>query len=257
MDNVEAKLNLDTGSFCTCVGKHYFQVILPEWENHLSTIEGVQFSRVSNNLYPLSILDTNLVFTSPVISVRMKTEIVAMDSCKFQHIILGNDHLTIHFIDINNHIDRYFTILENKRQKFASSNISKQISGVSPNKDTYREDFVTDYLVEAEINPSLSSKMRHELLDLLYTYKNSFSSDNELLGTIRGHQVDITLNIDILYPPVLPVLRRPAYSVSPRVREALEKDIQELIQLGVLRKIVHNEEREVKPPVIIACHNYK
>ncbi|MBW0561223.1 hypothetical protein O181_100938 [Austropuccinia psidii MF-1] len=95
--------------------------------------------------------------------------------------------------------------------------------------------------------------MRHELIDVLYTY-NAFSSDNELLGAIKGHEVEITLNIDRLYPPVL---RRPAYPASPRVKEALERHIQELIQLGVLWKVGHNEEVEVTTPVIISWHNDK
>ncbi|MBW0586156.1 hypothetical protein O181_125871 [Austropuccinia psidii MF-1] len=96
--------------------------------------------------------------------------------------------------------------------------------------------------------------MRYELINVLYTYNNAFASDNEPLGAIRGHEVDITLNIDRPYPPVL---RRPAYPASPRAREALEKHIQELIQLGVLRKVGHNEEVEVTTPVIIAWNNDK
>ncbi|MBW0591555.1 hypothetical protein O181_131270 [Austropuccinia psidii MF-1] len=96
--------------------------------------------------------------------------------------------------------------------------------------------------------------MRNELINVLYTYSKAFASDNEPLGAIRGHEVDITLNIDRPYPPVL---RRPAYPASPRAREALEKHIQELIQLGVLRKVGHNEEVEVTTPVIIAWHNDK
>ncbi|MBW0515309.1 hypothetical protein O181_055024 [Austropuccinia psidii MF-1] len=162
-----------------------------------------------------------------------------MDNCTSQNIILGNDYLNIYCIDINNHKDRYFTIGENKRQKFAFSNILKQISLVYSKKDTYKEEFVTNQLVEAQINPSLSPKMRHELIDVLYTYNNAFVSDNEQLGAIKGHEVDITLNIDSPYPPVL---RRPVYPASPRAREALEKNIQELIQLGVLRKGNHNKE---------------
>ncbi|MBW0549822.1 hypothetical protein O181_089537 [Austropuccinia psidii MF-1] len=74
---------------------------------------------------------------------------------------------------------------------------------------------------------------------VLYTYKNAFASDNKPLGAIKGHEVDITLNIDRPYPPVL---RRPAYQASPRAREALEKHIQELSQLGVLRKVGHNKD---------------
>ncbi|MBW0527906.1 hypothetical protein O181_067621 [Austropuccinia psidii MF-1] len=50
---------------------------------------------------------------------------------------------------------------------------------------------------------------------------------------------------------------RPAYPASPRDREALEKHIQRLIQLGVLRKVGHHEEVEVTTPVIIARHNDK
>ncbi|MBW0496896.1 hypothetical protein O181_036611 [Austropuccinia psidii MF-1] len=96
--------------------------------------------------------------------------------------------------------------------------------------------------------------MRHELVAVLYTYKNAFASDNEPLGAIKGHEFDITLNIDRPYPPVL---RRQAYPTRPRAREALEKHIQELIQLGVRGKLGHNEEVEVKTPVIIAWNNDK
>ncbi|MBW0523393.1 hypothetical protein O181_063108 [Austropuccinia psidii MF-1] len=129
-----------------------------------------------------------------------------------------------------------------------------QISVISSIKDTYKEEFVANQLVEAQINPSLLPKMRHDLIDVLYTYKNAFASDNKPLGAIKGNEVDITLNIDRPYPPVL---RRTAYPAGPRAREALKKHIQELIQLGVLRKVGHNEGVEVTTPVIISSHNDK
>ncbi|MBW0511581.1 hypothetical protein O181_051296 [Austropuccinia psidii MF-1] len=81
--------------------------------------------------------------------------------------------------------------------------------------------------------------MRHDLIDILYTYKNAFDSDNEPSGSIKENEVDITLKMDRPYPPVL---RRLAYPASPRAREALEKHIQKLIKLGVLTKIGHSEE---------------
>ncbi|MBW0536633.1 hypothetical protein O181_076348 [Austropuccinia psidii MF-1] len=96
--------------------------------------------------------------------------------------------------------------------------------------------------------------MRNELIDVLYIYNNAFASDNEPLGAIKGHEVFITLNIDRPYPPEL---RTAAYPASPRTREALEKHIQELIKLGVLKKVGHNEEVEVTTPVIIGWHNDK
>ncbi|MBW0513110.1 hypothetical protein O181_052825 [Austropuccinia psidii MF-1] len=130
----------------------------------------------------------------------------------------------------------------------------KQISIISSVKNTYKEEFLDNQLVEAQIDPSLSPKMRHDLIDVLYTYKNAFASDNEPLGAIKGNEVYITLNIDRPYPPIL---RRPAYPASPRARESLEKHMQKLIQLVVLRKVGHNEEVEVTAPVIIAWHNDK
>ncbi|MBW0544689.1 hypothetical protein O181_084404 [Austropuccinia psidii MF-1] len=47
INNVEAKVNLDTGAFLTFIGKDHLQVILPEWKTHLLPIEGVQFSSAS------------------------------------------------------------------------------------------------------------------------------------------------------------------------------------------------------------------
>ncbi|MBW0585097.1 hypothetical protein O181_124812 [Austropuccinia psidii MF-1] len=128
----------------------------------------------------------------------------------------------------------------------------KQIYVISSVKETYKEEFVANQLVEAQINPPLSPKMRHDLIDVLYTYNNAFASDIEPLGTIKENEVDITLAIDRPYPPGL---RTPAYPASPRAREAVEKPIQELIQLVVLRRVGHNEEVEVKTPVIIAWHD--
>ncbi|MBW0468030.1 hypothetical protein O181_007745 [Austropuccinia psidii MF-1] len=151
INDTGAKVNLDTGEFCTCVGKDYLQAILPGWKDHLLPTESVKFSSDSNNMYPLGILDTNIVFPHPAGSVRMKTEIVVMDNCTSQHIILGNDYLNIYGIDINNHEDRYFTIGENKRQKFAFCNMPKQITVISSVKDAYKEEFVPNQLVEPQI----------------------------------------------------------------------------------------------------------
>ncbi|MBW0536081.1 hypothetical protein O181_075796 [Austropuccinia psidii MF-1] len=159
INDIEAKVNLDTGAFCTCVGKDYLKAILPGWKNHLLPIEGLQFSSASNDMYPLGILDTNLVFPHPAGS----TDISQLEKIKDKNLLF---------------------------------NIPKQISVISSLKDTYKEEFVANQLVEAQINPSLSPKKMHDPIDVLYTYKNAFASDNEPLGAVKGHGFDITLNID-------------------------------------------------------------
>ncbi|MBW0528342.1 hypothetical protein O181_068057 [Austropuccinia psidii MF-1] len=69
-----------------------------------------------------------------------------------------------------------------------------------------------------------------------------------------GHEFEIILNIERPYPPLL---RRPAYPESPKSREAWEIHIKELLDLGVIRKVVHNEEVEITTPVIVSWNNGK
>ncbi|MBW0517997.1 hypothetical protein O181_057712 [Austropuccinia psidii MF-1] len=151
VDNQEANVNLDTGAYCTCVGKSYLKRIVPAWKEKLMPIQGVK----------------------------------------------------------------------NEAQK--------------PEKEL----FISEQLKEAEFNQELTEKIKEKLIDLLFKYKNAFATDKEPLGSIFGHEVDIILNVEKPYPPLL---RRPVYPASPRVREALEVHIKELMYLGVLRKVECNEQ---------------
>ncbi|MBW0548817.1 hypothetical protein O181_088532 [Austropuccinia psidii MF-1] len=116
------------------------------------------------------------------------------------------------------------------------------------------ERFKSEQLNEAEISLNLTDSQENELSALLYDHRVAFASDKEPLGEIIGHEVDIILNIERPYPPLL---RRPAYQESPKSREALEIHIKELLDLGVIRNIGHNEEVEITTPVIVPWHNGK
>ncbi|MBW0506236.1 hypothetical protein O181_045951 [Austropuccinia psidii MF-1] len=175
---------------------------------------------------PLGIFEAEMILPHPTGSIRLKVEFVVMNNCTSQYFILGNDYLNIYGIDINNNKDRYYTIGENKRQTFAFPPEKREIPVIR----------------------------QEELIEILFQYREAFASDNEPLGAIKGHEVDIILNVEKPYPPLL---RRPAYPASPRAREALESHINELMKLGVLRKVGHNEEVEVTTPVIITWHNDK
>ncbi|MBW0555504.1 hypothetical protein O181_095219 [Austropuccinia psidii MF-1] len=70
---------------------------------------------------------------------------------------------------------------------------------------------MTEQLKEAEFNHELTVEMEEKLIELLLKYKNAFATDKEPLGVIIGHEVDIILNVEKPYPPLL---RRPAYPVT-------------------------------------------
>ncbi|MBW0566475.1 hypothetical protein O181_106190, partial [Austropuccinia psidii MF-1] len=205
-------------------------------------------------MHPLGIFKAAMIFPHPVGSIRLTVEFVVMNNCTSQHFVIGNYYLNIYGIDINNHKDRYFTIGDNKRQKFAFPLGKREITVIRQVKNVSKEKFMSDQLFEAQISPELTLDMKEELIEILFQYRGAFASDDEPLGAIKGHEVEIILNLERPYPPLL---RKTAYPASPRAREALESHINDLIKLGVLIKAGHNEEVEVTTPVIITWHNDK
>ncbi|MBW0498114.1 hypothetical protein O181_037829 [Austropuccinia psidii MF-1] len=202
INNTEAKIHIDSGDLCTCVGKDYLDKIYTNWQDRLMPIEGITFRRCSQKMHPLIIFEAEMIFPHPAGSIRLKVEFVVMNNCTSQHFILGNDYLNIHGIDINNHIDRYFTIGENKRQTFAFDPEKREITVIRQVKKFNKEKFVSDELIEAQISPELTPEMKEELIEILFQYREAFASDNELLGAIKGHEVDIMLKVERPYPPL-------------------------------------------------------
>ncbi|MBW0583139.1 hypothetical protein O181_122854 [Austropuccinia psidii MF-1] len=158
-------------------------------------------------------------------------------------------------IDLHNNKDRYFTIGDNKHQKFVFLPFKRQITVSKVAAVSLElERFKSEQLNEAERSLHLTDNQENELSALLYDHRQAFESDKEPLGEMFGHKVDIILNIERPYPPLL---KRPAYPASPKSREALGINITELLDLGVIRKVGHNEEVEITTPVIVAWHNGK
>ncbi|MBW0521843.1 hypothetical protein O181_061558 [Austropuccinia psidii MF-1] len=119
-------------------------------------------------MHPLGIFEAEMIFPHPTGSIRLKVEVIVMNNCTSQHFILGNDYLKIYGIDINNHKDRYFTIGENKRQKFAFPPEKREIAVIRQVKNVNKEKFVSDQLIEAQINPELTLEMKKELIESLF-----------------------------------------------------------------------------------------
>ncbi|MBW0575055.1 hypothetical protein O181_114770 [Austropuccinia psidii MF-1] len=65
VDNQEAKVNLATGAYCTCVGKNHLKTIVPDWEEKLRPIKGVKFGSASESMKPLGIIDLTFIFPHP------------------------------------------------------------------------------------------------------------------------------------------------------------------------------------------------
>ncbi|MBW0519948.1 hypothetical protein O181_059663 [Austropuccinia psidii MF-1] len=116
-------------------------------------------------------------------------------------------------IDLHNNNDRYLTIRDNKHQKFGflAFKIQFTVGKISPVSLELKK-FKSEKLNKSHVILHLTDNQENELSTLLYDHKEVFESDKEPLGAIIGHQVDIILNIERTYPPLL---RRTAYSSSP------------------------------------------
>ncbi|MBW0560874.1 hypothetical protein O181_100589 [Austropuccinia psidii MF-1] len=89
---------------------------------------------------------------------------------------------------------------------------------------------------------------------MLRKNRPAFAIGEEPLGKIRGHDIELYLDVERAYPPML---RRPPCTASLELRKKIEKHINELLDMDVIRKIGHNEIVEIKPPVLINWHNGK
>ncbi|MBW0550163.1 hypothetical protein O181_089878 [Austropuccinia psidii MF-1] len=187
INNREAKLHLDSGAFCTCVGKDYLDRIYSNLKEILMPIEGIKFSSASQEMHPLGIFEAEIIFPHPAGSIRTKVEFVVLNYCTSQHFLLGNDYLNIYGIDINHHKDRYLTIGENKRLKFSFPPEKREITVIRQVKNVDKEIFVSDQLIEAQISTEIKFEMKEEHIEILFQYREAFASDNEELGGIKGH----------------------------------------------------------------------
>ncbi|MBW0483610.1 hypothetical protein O181_023325 [Austropuccinia psidii MF-1] len=84
--------------------------------------------------------------------------------------------------------------------------------------------------------------------------QNKFSIGEEPLGKFRGHDIELYLDVERPYPPIL---RRPPYPESLEAKQEIGKHVNELLEMDVIRKIGHNEIVEITTPVLITWHDGK
>ncbi|MBW0482530.1 hypothetical protein O181_022245 [Austropuccinia psidii MF-1] len=102
--------------------------------------------------------------------------------------------------------------------------------------------------IEGHFSTSLTSKQKRSLLKIWRKNGLAFAIGEEPLGKIKGHDIELHLDVERPYPPML---RRPSYPESLETRKEIEKHINELLYMDVIRKIGHIEIVEITTPVLI------
>ncbi|MBW0512774.1 hypothetical protein O181_052489 [Austropuccinia psidii MF-1] len=149
-------------------------------------------------------------------------------------------------IDIYNSKNRHITIGKNEEKKFSLE--IYHISSHDPPEELLNE------FRDGQFSTTLTSKQKLSLLKILRKNRPAFAIGEEPLGKIRGHDIELYLDVERPYPPML---RRPPYPTSLEIRKEIEKHINELLDMDVIRKIGHNEIVEITTPVLITWHYEK
>ncbi|MBW0528125.1 hypothetical protein O181_067840 [Austropuccinia psidii MF-1] len=179
-------------------------------------------------------------------SIRINPDFVVLDDAHIQGFSIGTDYQRMYVIDIYNSENRHITIGTNKEKKF--SLYIYQISS------QYPLDEVLNELREGQFSTTLTSRQKLSLLKMLRKNRPEFAIGEEPLGKTRGHDIKLYLDVERPYPPML---RRPPYPANLETRKEIEKRIDELLDIDVIRKIGHNEIVEITTPFLITWHDVK
>ncbi|MBW0479966.1 hypothetical protein O181_019681 [Austropuccinia psidii MF-1] len=144
--------------------------------------------------------------------------------------LLGTEYQSMYGIDIYNSKRRHITIGTNKEKKFLLD--IYQVSTHDPLEELLNE------FGEGQFSTTLTSKQKLSLLKMLKKNRPAFAIGKVPLGKIRVNDIELYLDLE---EPYSPMLRRPPYPASWEAMKEIEKHINEPLDMNVIRKIGHNE----------------
>ncbi|MBW0464485.1 hypothetical protein O181_004200 [Austropuccinia psidii MF-1] len=144
-------------------------------------------------------------------NIRCNPEFVLLYDAHIQGFLLGTDYERMYGIDIYNSKNRHITIGTNKENKFSLD--IYQISAQDPLEELLNE------FREAQFSTTLTIKQKLSLIKILRKNRPAFSIGEEPLGKIKGHDIELYLDLERPYPPML---RRPPYPASLETKKKIE-----------------------------------
>ncbi|MBW0537877.1 hypothetical protein O181_077592 [Austropuccinia psidii MF-1] len=225
IDNAQNPFIIDSGAHCSIVAKNYLDNNFPNWEKQLFPTKSKNFKSASGKMTSIGKIIKEIYIPHRKGNIRPNPDLVVLDDAYIQGFLLQTDYQRRYGIDICNSKNRHITIGTKKEKK-----ISLDIYQIS-----------THDLLE-------------ELVNEFREGQPAFSIGEETLGKIKGHDIELNLHVERPYPPIL---RRPPYPESLETRKEIEKHINELLDMDVIRNIGHNEILEITTPVLITWNDGK
>ncbi|MBW0477493.1 hypothetical protein O181_017208 [Austropuccinia psidii MF-1] len=216
-------LIIESGAHCPIVARNYLDNHFSNWENQIFPAKAKNFKSASGKMNSLGKTIKEIIIPHRKGNIKFNPEFVVLDDAHIQGFLLGTDYHRMYGTFIYNSKNNHITIGTNKEKKFSLD--IYQISAQDP-------------------------------LEELLNEKNipGFSIGEEPLEKIRGHDIELYLDVERHYPPML---RRLPYPASLETRKEIEKHINELLEMDVIRNIGHNAIVEITTPVLITWNDVK
>ncbi|MBW0517880.1 hypothetical protein O181_057595 [Austropuccinia psidii MF-1] len=208
--NAQHPLIIDSGAHCSIVARNYLDNHFPDWENQLLPTKAKNFKSASGKMTSIGTIIKEIIIPHRKGNIRLNPELVVLDDAHIQGFLLGTDYQRMHGIDIYNSKNRHITIDTKKEEKLSLD--IYQISTQDPLEELLNE------FREGQFSTTLTSKQKVSLLKMLRKNRPAFAIGEEQLGKIRGHDIELYLDVERPYPPML---RRPPYSASLENRKEI------------------------------------
>ncbi|MBW0498361.1 hypothetical protein O181_038076 [Austropuccinia psidii MF-1] len=240
IDNAQHPLIIESGAHCLRVANNYLDNHFQNWKMQLLPTKENVFKSASEEMTFIGTIIKEIIIPCRKANIRLNTEFLVLEEAHIQGLLLGKDHQRMYGIFIHNSKNRHIKIGTNKKKTFSLD--IYQISTHDPLEELLNE------FREGQLSTKLTSKQKLSLLKILRKNRPAFSIGGEALGRIRGHDIELYLDVE---RPYLPMLRRPPYTAQLEPRKKIDKHINELLESDVIRKIQHNEIVEITNPVLI------
>ncbi|MBW0573277.1 hypothetical protein O181_112992 [Austropuccinia psidii MF-1] len=179
-------------------------------------------------------------------NIRLNQGFVVLDDAHIQGFLVGTDYQRMYGIYIYNSKNRQITIGTNKEKKFSLD--IYQISAQDPTEE------LLNGFREGNFSTTLTSKQKISLLKMLRKNRPPFAIGENPLGKIRGHDIELYLDVERPYPPMLRKYPNPE---NLETKKETEKNINELLNMNIIRNIGQNETVEITTTVLITWHDGK
>ncbi|MBW0539896.1 hypothetical protein O181_079611 [Austropuccinia psidii MF-1] len=208
IDNAQHPLIIDSGAHCSILAREYLENHFPNWEEQLLPTKAKNCKIASGKMTSIGTIIKEIIIPHRKGNIRLNPEFVVLENSHIQGFLLGTDYQMRYGIDIYNSKNRHINISTNKEKKFSLD--IYQISSQDPLEE------ILNKFREGQFSTALTSKQKLSLLKKLRKNRSAFAIGEEPLGKIKGLDIELYLNVE---RPYAPMLRRPPYPASLGTRK--------------------------------------